>query len=192
MPSVTVPFGDLRTGLYEIFQGYDNVEEFSLPVPADAGTSTGLIEFQEGEWIERDGDGNAKRVTGVPEAAWPVVTGSERSDYRGSESVTAAMGVQYQAITDKFQVGGTTGFTAGSYAAGTKLTVDLDPDKGIGNLRPQSGSEPVFAVCLSPVKLHLLAEDEPLSPGNDPGAEGAPTDQLGNAPTQVLEIQVLR
>jgi hypothetical protein len=193
MPGVSTPFGELRSGIYEIPQGYDNVEEFSLPVPDSGSTLSGLVEFREGEWVTRDGDGNATRVTSSPKMAWPVVTGAERSDYRGSGSVTVAMGVQYHAITDKFQLGN--GVAIGDYAVGTNLTVDADPADGIGKLRPAAGAEVVFAVCMSPVKLFLLAEDEPLSPaslGNDPEAEGVPSDQLGNLPTQVIEIQVVR
>jgi hypothetical protein len=184
-----ITVGNDRTGYFHVNQGYDNVEDFSLDVPIDGGSGQ-LVKFDEAEWITRDADGVAVRVTGTsPEIAWPVITGSERYDYEGSGSVTVAMGVQYHAITTHFDL---VDHVVGDYVLGTKLTVRLvgAGADARGLLTPADAGEPVFAICMGPVKLNLMAEDVPVSSGTDPAT--GPTDQLGNKSERVIEIQVLR
>lgn len=173
-------FGEPRSGVFDVREGWDGSEEISLDVP------TG-VEFAEGEWVTRDANRVAGRIaTGVmPEMAFPVVTGAERSDYKGSGSVTVRMGPGYQAFTDHYDPDGV-------YSAGVKLTV-----KGIGAGAASRGlltpvtapTDPVFAICLSGVKYYLQASDELTFPGD---TVPAPVDQLGRAAKTVIEIQVIR
>lgn len=178
--------GEPRTGVFDVRQGWDASEEISLDVPT-ASSPSGLLELEEGEWVTRDANGVAVRVGSgeLPELPFPVVTGKERSDYKGSGSVTVRMGPGYQAFTDHFDPNGV-------YAAGTKLTV-----KGIGAGAASRGlltpvtlsTDPVIAVCLSGLKYYLQASDQLVFPGD---TVPVPNDQLGKSAISVIEVQIVR
>lgn len=185
MPQLT--FGEPRSGIFDVFYGWDTSEEISMDVPADPTTQSGLLELDEGEWIKRD-DNNSALVVGLgekPELAFPVVTGKERSDYKGSGSVTVRMGPGYQGRTDHYD-------PAGTYAAGVKLTIKGVAFNGAvsrGVLSPAVGADPVHAICLSAPKLYLQADDKMVYPGD---TLPAPRDQLGNSAKSVIEFQTVR
>lgn len=161
-------FGEARTGLHEIYRGYDFIDEVSADVAA-ANTASGLDEFKEGELITLTGDGKiAAKISSTAtdnKMVYPNVTGHERSDYKGSMTTTYVLGNGYHARTDKF---------IGTPASGAKLSAKLDVD-GVGKYFVAASGDPVFAICLSGVLAH---QDD---------AEAA----IGFAPTNVICVEVV-
>lgn len=129
MPTTPMTFGEPRSGRYDIFRGYDHVDEVSYDMADTSGTTT----FDEGEWFALDTSGKAVKPSATASAnklVYPNVTGKERSDVKASDSLTGILGSKYHARTSKYLQQNDTG-GAVTLAPGDDLCVRLVGGLGV-------------------------------------------------------------
>ncbi len=123
MPVGPQTFGEPRSGRFDILRGYDHVDEVSYDI-ANVQTD----KFDEGEWVVPNAAGAAVKASATSannKVAYPVVTGKERSDVKGSDSLTVILGSKYHARTTKFALFDSAGTAVAGYAVGDPLCVQL-------------------------------------------------------------------
>lgn len=133
-------WGPSRTGSYEAVRGANLVQEDAFKSKPNVLTDSGVEEFNEGDWATVGATGLAEKIAGVLAAgypAYPIVTGYERADVRGSKSQTLALGVGFWVETSGWEQ---VTKTADDFPVGTECTVKD------GKLFPAVSTNTVIAI----------------------------------------------